>query len=152
MSTPASSGPTMTPACRTVIDSALAAGTPSGPTSAGMTAPRVGWLTAANPETDAVSTHSTARLPSPGSAACTASSALVTADPAEVMSISRRRSMASAIAPPSRPNTISGISATIDVTPTSSDEWVTRKTWKGTATSVICWPSMVAAIPPNSRR
>ena len=27
---PASSGPTMTPACRTVIDSALAAATPSG--------------------------------------------------------------------------------------------------------------------------
>ena len=71
----------MTPTCRTVIASAFAAGTPAGPTSAGMTALRVGWLTAANPDTHAVSTHSSARLPPPGSSAWTASSALVTAAP-----------------------------------------------------------------------
>ena len=116
----------MTPACRTVIDRALAAATPDGPTSAGMTALRVGWFTAAKPDTHAVSTHSTARLPPPGSSACTASNALVTAAPVDVMSISFRRSIASAMAPPSRPNTISGTSATIEVTPTSSDEPVSR--------------------------
>ena len=122
MSTPASSGPTITPTCRTVIARAFAAATPDGPTIAGMTALRVGWLTAANPETQAVSTHSTARLPPPGSSACTASSALVTAAPVDVISISFRRSIASAMAPPSRPKTTSGTSATIEVTPTSSDE------------------------------
>jgi hypothetical protein len=40
------------------------------------------------------------------------------------MSISRRRSIASAIAPPSSPKTISGTSATIEVTPTRSDDRV----------------------------
>ena len=44
------------------------------------------------------------------------------AAPYEVTSISRRRSIASAIAPPSRPKTISGTKATIEVTPTSSEE------------------------------
>ena len=102
--------------------SALAAGTPSAPTIAGMTALRAGWLTAVKPETQAVSTHSSTRLPPPGSSACTASSALVTADPTPVTNISRRRSIESAIAPPSRPNTISGTSATTEVTPTSREE------------------------------
>ena len=68
------------------------------------------------------------------------------------MSISLRRSIASAIAPPSSPNTISGTSATIEVTPTSSDDPVSAYTWYGTATSVICWPIIVAATPQNSRR
>ena len=108
----------MTPTWRTVIDSALAEGTSSVPTMAGMTALRVGWLTAANPDTHAVSTHSTARFPPPGSSACPASSALLTAAPVEVISSSRRRSIASAIAPPSSPKTISGTSATTDVRPT----------------------------------
>ena len=122
----------MTPACRTVIDSALAAATPAGPTSAGMTAPRVGWFTAAKPETQAVSTHSTAQVARRRAAApARASSALVTAAPVEVMSISRRRSIASAIAPPSRPKTISGTSATIEVTPTSSDEPVSGRPGTG---------------------
>jgi hypothetical protein len=79
-------------------------------------------LTAVKPETAATSTHSSQRFPPPGSSACTASSALVTAEPAPVTSISRRRSMASAMAPPSRPKTTSGTSATTEVTPTSSDE------------------------------
>jgi hypothetical protein len=100
----------------------LAAGTPAGPTIAGITALRVGWLTAANPETNAVSTQSRTRFPPPGSSAWRANRALVTAAPAEVTSISLRRSIASAIAPPSRPKTIRGTRATIEVTPTNSDE------------------------------
>jgi hypothetical protein len=122
MSRPARSGPAITPTWRTVIASALAAAMPDGPTRAGMTALRVGWLTAVNPETQAVSTHRIARFPPPGSSACRASSALVTAAPVEVISISVRRSIESAIAPPNSPKTISGTSATIDVTPTSSDD------------------------------
>jgi hypothetical protein len=31
------------------------------------------------------------------------------------------------------------------------EEPVSRYTWNGTATSVICWPTVVAAIPQNSR-
>ena len=66
MSTPASSGPTITPTWRTVIASAFAAGTPAGPTTAGITALRVGWLTAANPETNAVSTQSSDQVAAAG--------------------------------------------------------------------------------------
>jgi hypothetical protein len=102
----------------------LAAATPSAPTRAGITALRAGWLTAANADTAAVRTHSTARLPPPGSSACTASRPLVTAAPTELTSISRRRSIASAIAPPSSPNTTSGTSATTEVTPTSEESRV----------------------------
>ena len=112
----------MTKTCRTVIVSAFAAGTPAWPTSAGIAALRVGWLTAANPDTAAVRIHSSTRFPPPGSNAWTASRPLVTAAPHDVMSISRRRSIASAIAPPSSPKTISGTRATIEVTPTSSEE------------------------------
>jgi hypothetical protein len=42
------------------------------------------------------------------------------------MTSSRPRSIASAMAPPSSPKTISGTSATIDVTPTMNDEPVSR--------------------------
>jgi hypothetical protein len=69
-----------------------------------------------------VSTHRIARFPPPGSSAWRASSALVTAAPVDVISMSLRRSIESAMAPPSSPNTMSGTSATIEVTPTSSDE------------------------------
>ena len=88
-----------------------------------MTALRVGWLTAAKPETHAVSTHSSDEVAAAGQQRLDARAARWSPPaPTEVMSISRRRSIASAIAPPSRPKTISGTSATIDVTPTRSED------------------------------
>ena len=70
----------MTPACCTVM-SALAAGDLPGPTSAGMAALRVGWLTAVRPD-DRGEQPQHGQVTAAGQQRLRGSSALVTAAPA----------------------------------------------------------------------
>src|SRR6476620_11179197 len=65
MSTPASSGPTNAPSWKTVKFRVFAAGSSAGVTSRGITALRVGWLTASSAVCTANSTSTTQTLPTP---------------------------------------------------------------------------------------
>ena len=117
MSTPASSGPATAPACTTVMFSAFAAGSCSAGSSRGITALRVGWFTARNPDCTANSTSTNHTPPAPV-AAVTHRTSDVAAIPEPVSSSRTRRSTASAIAPPHRPNSTSGTSPKTPVRPT----------------------------------
>jgi hypothetical protein len=123
MRPPASSGPATAPVWNTVIVSALAAGSCSEGRSRGSTALRVGWSTAMNAVWRANSDSTSHTPPSPV-AAVTNSSSDVPAIPVTVTSSRVRRSTASAIAPPHKPNTISGTSPNRPVSPTHADESV----------------------------
>ncbi len=57
--------------------------------------------------------------------------------PASVHRITRRRSTASASAPPYRPNTTSGTSSTAPIAPTASGEFVSSLIWSGRAIIAI---------------
>ncbi len=113
MSTPASSGPMMTPALNTTWFSALAAGT-----WAGRHQPRDDGAAGRGVDREQRRLHADegpqhGQRTGPASSACTHSARLVRASPEPVISSRVRRSIASAIAPPKRPNTISGSSATM---------------------------------------
>ena len=121
ISAPAIRGPATAPNDCTVEFSAFAAGSSRRGTSRAIAAERVGWLTPKNACCSASRsrmTH-TDRLPAND---CAASSAEVTAIPAVDRSRSRRRSIASAIAPPQRPKTTSGTSATPPLRPTIAED------------------------------
>ena len=121
ISTPASSGPAIAPACTTVMFSALAAGSSAAGSSRGSTALRVGWLTARNAVCTENST-STVQTPPMPLVAVTQRASELTAMPAPVTSSSTRRSTASAMAPPHSPNTISGTRPNSPVSPTQAEE------------------------------
>ena len=91
ISTPTSSGPTITPILKTVMPSAFAAGTMSIGTIRGMIALRVGWFTAKKPCWTA-SSASTSQTDSEPDSAPSHSPMLVTAMPTEVIISSLRRS------------------------------------------------------------
>ena len=115
--TPASSGPTIAPNCMTVMFNALAAGSWSPGSIRGIAAARVGELIAKN----ACCTerrHSTTHTLSRARADCSHSSTEAAANPHDVMISSRRRSIASAQAPPHSPNTTSGTRANSPDNPT----------------------------------
>ena len=101
--------------------SAFAAGSCSAGSSRGITALRVGWLTARNAVCTANSA-STAQTPPAPLAAVTHSASDDSAMPDPVISSSVRRSIASAIAPPHSPKTTSGTSPNSPVSPTYADE------------------------------
>jgi hypothetical protein len=84
--------------------------------------------------------------------ACAASRSDTIHSPPDAISARLRRSTASAIAPPYRPNPISGNSANTPTRPTANDDPVSVYTWIATATVVICWPSWATALPKKSRR
>ena len=64
----------------------------------------------------------------------------------------RRRSIASATAPPYRPKTISGIKPASPFSPTQSDEPVIAYTWTATAMAVTWKPRNETPWPTKSRR
>jgi hypothetical protein len=101
--------------------SALAAGSCSAGISRGITALRVGWLTARKADCAANSTSTTHTF-AVAVVALTHSASEVRAIPAPVISRSSRRSTASAIAPPHSPKTTSGTRPNSPVRPTYADE------------------------------
>ncbi len=97
----------------------IAAGSRSGGTSRGMADARVGWSTAPKP----AATNATAYSAMIGGAGCMARmtrARLVPASPIWVTSSMRRRSTASATAPPPSANSMIGTSWTSDSTPRAS--------------------------------
>jgi hypothetical protein len=117
ISAPAASGPNTAPNMKTVNSSALAGATSPTGTRRGITALRVGRLTATNAcctPSRASTSHTECRL----AKACAQSSAEVTAMPAPVTISNVRRSTASAMAPPHSPNTTSATRPTAPVRPT----------------------------------
>ena len=121
MSTPASSGPPIAPAWKTVMLSEFAAGSRSSGRSLGSTALRVGWLTAKNACCTAKRLSSSQTFVPPRSA-CTQNSPLVTINPTVVTARMVRRSKTSASAPPYSPKTTSGTSPKMPVSPTYADD------------------------------
>jgi hypothetical protein len=99
MSTPASSGPPMAPAWKTVMLSELAAGSSSRGRSLGSTALRVGWLTAKKACCSAKRLSSSQTFVPPANA-CSQNSPLVTINPTVVTTRIVLRSNTSASAPP----------------------------------------------------
>jgi hypothetical protein len=97
--------------------SAFAAGSCSAGSRRGITALRVGWLTARNADCTANSERIIHTPPEPV-AAVTHSARETAAIPEPVISRSSRRSTASAIAPPQSPKTTSGTRPKSPVSPT----------------------------------
>ena len=121
ISTPATRGPPIAPAMKTVMFSELAAGSSSAGTSFGITALRVGWLTAKNACCTEKRHSSSQTLVLPATA-CSQKSALVPISP-QVVTISMvRRSKTSASAPPHSPKTTSGTRPKRPVSPTYAEE------------------------------
>jgi hypothetical protein len=134
-----------------VNDRVLAAGTSPVGRTRGTIAPRVEEATANPAAWTATSPSSRGRLASPATAA--ASSAPV--QPHRVSddaSSSRRRSTASATAPPQSPNSTSGTSPTTPSMPTQNEDPVSSYTCTGTATAVSWKPTKPRELPSHSRR
>src|ERR1041384_2249260 len=148
---PADNGPRTEPNVKTVVFNASADGIRSGGTSRAMAALRVGMFTAKN-DCCRPSSTSTTHTESTCVAACAHSSTELSATPELVISRSLRRSIMSAMAPPQRPNTSNGTSATAPVRPTNPDEPVRSNTCLGTATAVSCDPSDVTAVDSHNLR
>ena len=144
-------GPTIRATENVIMFSAFAAGTSGRPTSAGMIAPRVGWLMPDAPECRATRAYSTGTDSSPAQA-CAAMPTVVSHMTADEVSATRRRSCRSAIAPPYRPATTSGTSAARPSRPTANEEPVRANTSRDTATSVSCVPTYASVLPSHSRR
>ena len=96
---PATSGPAIAPAWKTVMLREVAAGSRSAGSSLGSTALRVGWLTAKNACCTAKRLSRSHTLVEPAKA-CTAKRPLVTISPTVVTRRMLRRSKTSASAPP----------------------------------------------------
>ena len=107
----------MAPNCITVMFNELAAATWSAGSMRGIAAERVGWLIAKK-ACWTESRHSTTQTLFSASAACNHNNTDATASPHDAMMSSSRRSIASAHAPPHRPNTIRGTSANRPESPT----------------------------------
>ena len=138
MTRPPSAGPTTCADRSSRAFSAAVAGRSDTGTSAGMSARRVVASTPDRPPAKAATTKS-GHSAGPAKALM-ASAALSTASMIWVTSITRRRSMASAYAPPSSDSTMSGPSSARLMSPTISDDPVMVNTWYGNATSVIWLP------------
>ncbi len=111
----------MAPACITVMFSELAAGSNGRGSSRGITALRVGWLTAKNAcctENRLSSSHTSA----PPRNAWSQNSALVPIRPTVVITSRVRRSKMSASEPPHSPKTTSGTRPKTPVSPTYAEE------------------------------
>jgi hypothetical protein len=94
------------------------------------------------------STHSCGRE----ARAFTASMTEVAAIAESVYSRRRRRSAASAMAPPTRDSASRGTSSHNPRSPTANAEPVSSNTWNGTATKVICVPRNETVLPSHRNR
>jgi hypothetical protein len=124
ISAPATSGPAIAPAWKTVMLSEFAAGSSSSGISFGRIALRVGWLIAKNACCTENRHRSSHTLPPSAEpiAAWTKKSALVPIRPQVVTTSRVRRSKWSARAPPHRPKTTRGTRPNTPVRPTYADD------------------------------
>src|SRR3569832_2338086 len=151
MATPPSAGPAIAPTLPRTAASAAADGRSSRSTRRGVIASRAGRWNPLMAEISPLSTNTSETLgcganafrDRPRDASVNSSSAPIS---------NRRRSMASAYAPPHSPNSSSGTSCTVPSRPTIRLDWVSAYTWYGTATYVIMLPNTETNCPMNSSR
>lgn len=146
-----SSGPAVKPRLNAAWLSVFAAGSSSGRISRGMIADRAGLFTAKNADwqaTTAYRTHTWFQCN------CDCSTRIIESShsPDDETRARVRRSIASAIAPPYSPNTISGTSEQSPTSPTANVECDSAYTWIDTVTAVICCPSCDTVDPTHNRR
>ena len=140
----------MKPRLKAAWLSVFAAGSNSGRIRRGMIAERAGLFTAKQADCAATTAY---RTPTwfQCSSDCVTSSIESSQSPVDEMRASVRRSMASAIAPPYSPNTISGTREQSPTRPTANVECDKAYTWIDTVTAVICCPSCDTVDPIHSR-
>ena len=134
-----------------VNDSVLADGTSEAGSTRGTIAPRVEKATANPAAWTATSPSSRGRLASPVMAA-TSSPPVHAHSSSDDPSSSRRRSTASATAPPQSPNSTSGTSPASPSIPTQNEDPVSSNTCTGTATAVSWKPTNPIEFPTHNRR
>ena len=111
---------------------------------------RAGWLTAPDRAASDISRYSS-QTRFTLAYACTASPVDVTASAVPVTSTSRRRSTASAMAPPSSPTVMDGTAAHSASAPTAADECVSVYTCSATA-NIVIWVPIADSPEPTHRR
>ena len=134
-----------------MVLSALAAGSSARGTSRGTIACRVGELTAYAVVCTATRPSSSSGLPT-RSSAWLSSPSVADHISSEEASSSRRRSTASATAPPHRLKTRSGTRPATPSSPTQNDDRVSWNISTGTATAVSWKPKLDTPKPMNIRR
>lgn len=140
-STPAASGPATPAAVAAVVLTAFAAGSSGAGTSRGTIACLVGELTANATACRATSPSNSTGL-STRSSAWTNSPSVADHMTRVETSNSRRRSTASATAPPQSAKVSKGTSPATPINPTHSEEWVSWNISTGTATAVSWKPKL----------
>src|ERR1035437_10096812 len=149
MRMPAKMGPATDTVCPPSELTAMAAGRRSRGTRRGTADERAGWSTAPTPAATNATTYR-AQTDGCGWAAITASARLQPASSIWVTMRRRRRSTASAMAPPARAKTTIGASWTRASRPMDSELWVSCHSSNGRATTVtwrprplMSWPSQI---------